>query len=87
MAGSPKSRSGAGGKRPAKRPTTTPVEGSANLPASVLAHGTIAVRAYHLWLERGGQPGDDIGDWLAAEQQLLAESGATAPRRRGKTAS
>ena len=33
----------------------------------------IALRAYHIYLERKGAPGDPHVDWLRAEQELLAE--------------
>jgi hypothetical protein len=36
----------------------------------------IALRAYHIYLERGGAPGDPMEDWLRAEQELLQ----TAPK-------
>ena len=32
----------------------------------------IALRAYHIYLERMGVPGDPHADWLRAEQELLA---------------
>ena len=31
----------------------------------------IEVRAYELYLERGGGDGDDVNDWLRAEQELI----------------
>jgi Protein of unknown function (DUF2934) len=34
----------------------------------------IALRAYHIYLERKGAPGDQHGDWLRAERELLAEN-------------
>jgi hypothetical protein len=37
------------------------------LPAELIAR-----RAYELFLERGSQDGDDLGDWLRAEQELRA---------------
>jgi len=30
----------------------------------------IRLRAYDIYLERGGQPGCDLDDWLQAEQEL-----------------
>jgi Protein of unknown function (DUF2934) len=30
----------------------------------------IALRAYHIYLERGGAPGDALNDWIMAERQL-----------------
>ena len=35
-----------------------------------LSHDQIAERAYHIYLERGTQPGDSFADWLTAERQL-----------------
>jgi hypothetical protein len=32
----------------------------------------IALRAYHIYLERGSTPGDPMQDWLQAEQELTA---------------
>jgi Protein of unknown function (DUF2934) len=36
----------------------------------------IRARAYELFLARGGTPGDDVEDWLAAERQLRDEASA-----------
>jgi len=33
----------------------------------------IAVRAYHIYLERNGAPGDPHADWLRAEAELIAK--------------
>ena len=30
----------------------------------------IRIRAYEIYLERGGQPGHDVEDWLQAEREL-----------------
>ena len=30
----------------------------------------IRVRAYEIYMERGGQPGHDLEDWLQAEREL-----------------
>jgi Protein of unknown function (DUF2934) len=40
----------------------------------------IALRAYHIYLERAGAPGNALDDWTRAERELLEESGK--PRRR-----
>jgi hypothetical protein len=40
----------------------------------------IALRAYHIYLERGGAPGNALEDWTRAERELLENSGK--PRRR-----
>ena len=31
----------------------------------------IALRAYHIFLERGSTPGDPMEDWLRAERELM----------------
>ncbi len=33
----------------------------------------IALRAYHIFLERGSTPGDEIEDWLRAERELTEQ--------------
>jgi len=38
----------------------------------------IARRAYELFLERGGEDGHDVDDWLRAERELL-EAARTRP--------
>jgi hypothetical protein len=30
----------------------------------------IALRAYHIYLERGGAPGNPLEDWIRAEREL-----------------
>jgi hypothetical protein len=30
----------------------------------------IRIRAYEIYIERGGQPGHDVDDWLQAEREL-----------------
>ena len=41
--------------------------------APTLSHEALAARAYALFLARGGQPGNDLGDWLQAEAELRQE--------------
>ena len=36
----------------------------------------IRERAYELYLQRGGEPGQEIEDWLAAERELTELAGA-----------
>jgi len=36
-------------------------------------HLQIADRAFELYVSRGGEHGDDIGDWFEAERQLRTE--------------
>lgn len=40
-------------------------------------HEYVALRAYHLYLERGGQPGDQFQDWVTAERQLREQLART----------
>jgi hypothetical protein len=40
----------------------------------------IALRAYHIYLKRGGAPGYELEDWIQAESQLAGENGK--PRRK-----
>jgi hypothetical protein len=39
----------------------------------------ISLRAYQIYLERGGAPGNALDDWTRAERELLEKS--TKPRR------
>ena len=34
----------------------------------------IRLRAYELYLQRGGRPGDSLEDWLRAERELFEET-------------
>jgi len=38
--------------------------------------------AYELYLQRGGQHGSDVEDWLLAEQILIEQRRQSSPRRR-----
>ena len=62
------------GARPAHEDQTQTVTPSfttvAEVAAIQLSHDQIAERAYHLYLERGRQPGDPFADWLTAEREL-----------------
>ena len=58
--------------------TMVPIPASEHAPlASTISREAIAGRAYTLFLARGGQPGDDWGDWFLAETELRREG----PRR------
>ena len=45
-------------------------------PPQHAPHDDIALRAYHIWLERGCSHGGDGQDWLQAEQELQASGSA-----------
>lgn len=40
----------------------------------------IAVRAYQIYLQRAGAPGNELDDWTRAERELLREK--SKPRRK-----
>ena len=40
----------------------------------------IELRAYHLYCERGCAPGNDVDDWIAAEQEVLGAHGCLPPK-------
>jgi hypothetical protein len=44
----------------------------------------IALRAYHIYLERGGTPGDPMQDWLQAERELAEATGSKKAGRKTK---
>jgi hypothetical protein len=45
----------------------------------------IALRAYHIFLERGSTPGNEVQDWLQAERELNGE--VKKPSRKSKIVS
>lgn len=46
--------------------TTKKTQAAKNPPT----HEEIALRAYEIYLERGGAPGDALEDWTRAEREL-----------------
>lgn len=46
-------------------------------------YDAIALRAYHIYLERGSTPGDPMQDWLQAERELTETS---SPKKAGRKA-
>jgi len=55
-------------------PTAKKARPAKNAPT----HQEIAMRAYEIYLERGGAPGDALEDWTRAEQELAEKK--TKPR-------
>jgi len=51
-------------------PTAKKSPSAKNLPT----HEQIALRAYEIYLERGGTPGDALGDWTRAEREFLEKN-------------
>jgi len=41
---------------------------------NALLEEQIRMRAYELYLERGAEPNDDLGDWLQAEREYRGQS-------------
>ncbi len=51
-------------------PTARKSKAAKNAPT----HEEIALRAYQIYLERGGVPGNELEDWTRAERELLEKS-------------
>lgn len=50
-------------------------------------HDKIAQRAYEIYLERNGAPGNPLEDWVRAEREILAKSKrSTKPKKAAATA-
>jgi hypothetical protein len=45
----------------------------------------IALRAYHIYLERGGAPGNELQDWTRAERELLEKAGTVRRKQAPKS--
>ena len=52
-------------------PTTRKPRSAKSAPT----HQEIALRAYEIYVERGGAPGDALQDWTQAERELLEKHG------------
>ena len=46
----------------------------------------IELRAYHLYLERGGASGQDVEDWLQAERELVEKYGKPSQKTKATAA-
>ena len=58
------------------KPTEKSFPGSAPRTAeSYPTHEEIELRAYQIYVERGGAHGQDVEDWLQAERQLFNKYG------------
>jgi hypothetical protein len=47
-------------------------------------HEDIALRAYEIYLERAGAPGNPLDDWTRAERELLAKNGKSTRKTKPK---
>ena len=64
--------------------TPKPAKAPAAKPSPAPTYEEIALRAYHIYLQRNGAPGSPLEDWKRAEQELLAESAKSKARRKSK---
>lgn len=67
---------------PRSKTASPPAAKKANKATSQPTNDEIALRAYHIYLERGSTPGDPMEDWLRAERELKGLS--KKPRRKSK---
>ena len=69
---------------PKKKSSAAPKPKVASAKKTAPTHEEIALRAYHIFLERHGATGDPHSDWLRAEAELTAP---TKPSRKSKVVS
>jgi hypothetical protein len=54
---------------------SSPKIGKSHANRKSLGPEDIALRAYQIYLERGGAPGNPLDDWTRAERELLFQNG------------
>ncbi len=64
------------------RTTASPVARKPRAAKKLPTQEQIALRAYHIYLERNGAPGDPHADWLRAEHELLQPKPKAKPLRK-----
>ena len=65
---------------------SSPAGGKTQTAQSHPTREEIELRAYQIYLERAGAPGNELEDWTRAERELLAKYGKTGPIAKAKTA-
>jgi len=70
---------------PKSKTTAAPAARKSKKAAYQPTNEEIALRAYHIYLERGSAPGDATQDWLQAEREL--KELPKKPRRKSKVVS
>jgi hypothetical protein len=76
----PRPNKPANGATGSPRPTRASTRGNGSGGERFNDPDAIAKRAYEIYLNRGGQHGADLDDWLEAERQLRpGASGVTGP--------
>jgi hypothetical protein len=69
-----------GGNMPKTRKSSSPTITKPRTAGTYPTTEEIALRAYQIFLERGGAPGNALEDWTRAERELI-ENGSK-PRRK-----
>ncbi|HKW34025.1 MAG TPA: DUF2934 domain-containing protein [Candidatus Acidoferrum sp.] len=59
---------------PKKIKSSLPTTKKTRTAKSAPTHDEIALRAYEIYLERGGAPGDALEDWIRAERELIEKN-------------
>jgi hypothetical protein len=62
---------------PTTRNASSPKVAKSRTAKKSPAREEVALRAYEIYLERGGAPGNPLDDWTRAERELLAQNGKT----------
>ena len=57
-----------------KMKSSLPTAKKARAVKTAPTHEEIALRAYEIYLERGGAPGDALEDWTRAERELMEKT-------------
>jgi hypothetical protein len=65
---------------PKTRRTSSPTVRKSGTVSTTPTAEEIALRAYHIYLERGGAAGDPLADWTRAERELREKPAR--PRRK-----
>ena len=67
---------------PSPRKNSSPAVKKSKAAAAPPTGEDIALRAYQIYLERGGAPGNALEDWTRAERELLEKT--KKPRRKAE---
>jgi len=59
-------------RRPAISPLSSRTPTHDGPQRRTISEDDVRLRAYELYLQRGGTPGNDMADWLQAERELRA---------------
>ena len=61
------------------------LESQAQTVPGAPTHEEIELRAYQIYVERGGTHGQDVDDWLQAERELVEKYSQPVPKARAAT--